>query len=199
MSPTPGEPVGVGRLGRVRRIVSPNRDARPAHARVDLLVIHYISLPPGRFSGRAIEQLFTNTLDCDAHPYFEQLRGVRVSAHFLIRRGGEVVQFVDCGERAWHAGLSAFQGRERCNDFSIGIELEGTGEVPFTQAQYRRLATLTRALCARHPLRWGAGHADIAPGRKTDPGPMFDWPRYLRSVASTGLVRPFPAPGDRAG
>ena len=192
----PLEPAKGGWLERVRRVVSPNRDPRPGNAPVDLLVIHYISLPPGRFSGSAIEQLFTNTLDCEAHPFFAQLRGVRVSSHFLIRRGGQVVQFVDCGERAWHAGVSSFQGRERCNDFSIGVELEGTGEVPFTQAQYRRLATLTRMLCAHHPLRWVAGHADIAPGRKTDPGPLFDWARYLRSVASTGLVRPFPAPDD---
>ncbi|MEN9316098.1 MAG: hypothetical protein RIS35_2491 [Pseudomonadota bacterium] len=162
---------------------------------IELLVIHHISLPPGRFSGPAIGQLFTNTLDCDAHPYFAQLRGVRVSSHFLVRRRGEVIQFVGCGERAWHAGASVFQGRDRCNDFSIGIELEGSGEVAFTRAQYRCLAALTRRLCNLFPLRWVAGHEDIAPGRKTDPGPLFDWDRYLDDIAPTGLVRPFPAPG----
>ncbi|GAA4401630.1 1,6-anhydro-N-acetylmuramyl-L-alanine amidase AmpD [Quisquiliibacterium transsilvanicum] len=180
-----------GWLAGARAARSPHRDARPAGAVVDLLVVHHISLPPGRFSGDAIERLFTGRLDPDAHPYFEQLRGMRVSAHFLIRRRGELLQFVGCDERAWHAGASAFLGRERCNDFSIGVELEGDGRTRFTEAQYRRLAALTALLCARHRLRWVAGHSDIAPGRKVDPGPFFDWPRYLGSVSSTGLQRPF--------
>ena len=172
-----------------RRVPSPNRDARPAGTRVELLVVHHVSLPPGRFSGDAVERLFTNRLDGD--PAFESLHGLRVSAHFLVRRRGELLQFVPCGERAWHAGVSSFLGRERCNDFSIGVELEGTGERAYTDAQYRVLARLTRALAARWPLRHVAGHSDVAPGRKTDPGPSFDWARYLDSLAGTGLSRPF--------
>lgn len=180
-----------GWLAGARRVASPNFDARPAGAVVDLLVVHHISLPPGRFSGDAVERLFTNALDPGAHPFFEGLRGLRVSAHFLVRRRGELLQFVDCDARAWHAGQSSFLGRERCNDFSIGVELEGDGETPFTAAQYRRLARLTMALRDRYPLRWVAGHSDVAPGRKFDPGPRFDWGRYLGSVVSTGLSRPF--------
>ena len=185
-----GPPPDPGWLAGAARIPSPNHDARPASVAVDLLVIHYISLPPDRFGGDAIARLFTNTLDCGAHPYFAQLRGLRVSSHFLIRRRGQLVQFVDCDARAWHAGQSSFMGRERCNDFSIGVELEGSGTVPFTAAQYRRLAALTAKLGRRYPLRWVAGHSDIAPGRKPDPGPLFDWDRYLASVRPTGLVRP---------
>ena len=180
-----------GWLDGARAVPSPHRDARPAGAAIDLLVVHHISLPPGRFSGDSIERLFTGLLDPDAHPYFAQLRGLRVSAHFLIRRRGELLQFVGCDERAWHAGASAFLGRERCNDFSIGVELEGDAFTRFTQAQYRRLAALTALLCERHRLRWVAGHSDIAPGRKDDPGPFFDWTRYLESVRGTGLRRPF--------
>lgn len=180
-----------GWLRGARERPSPHRDARPAGAVVDLLVVHHISLPPGRFSGDAIERLFTGRLDPCAHPYYAQLSGLRVSAHFLVRRRGELLQFVGCDERAWHAGASAFLGRERCNDFSIGVELEGDGSTRFTEAQYRRLAALTALLCARHPLRWVAGHSDIAPGRKVDPGPFFDWTRYLQSVRGTGLQRPF--------
>lgn len=180
-----------GWLDGARRLHSPNHDLRPPDTAVDLLVVHHISLPPGRFSGDAVQRLFTNRLDCDAHPFFAQLRGVRVSAHFLVRRRGDLLQFVDCDARAWHAGVSSFRGRERCNDFSIGIELEGDGSTPFTQAQYRRLAQLTAALCTRYPLRWVAGHSDIAPGRKTDPGPYFDWQQYLGSVQACGLSRPF--------
>lgn len=182
---------GGGWLEGARRVPSPNHDRRPEGTPPELLVVHHISLPPERFSGEAIERLFTNRLDHDTHPYFQQLRGVRVSAHFLIRRRGELLQFVDCDLRAWHAGVSSFQGRERCNDFSIGIELEGSAAAAFTEAQYRRLAALTTALCERHPLRWVAGHSDIAPGRKTDPGPRFDWSRFLLSIADTGLSRPF--------
>lgn len=172
-------------------VPSPNFDARPAGVAIDLLVIHYISLPPGRFSGDAIERFFCNRLDIDADPAFAPLRGVRVSAHFLIRRDGRCLQFVATGARAWHAGQSRFAGRERCNDFSIGIELEGDGEHRFTVAQYRRLARLTRLLARRHPLAFVAGHSDIAPGRKQDPGPFFDWPRFLSDIESTRLARPF--------
>lgn len=184
-----------GWLSGARRVASPNCDTRPAGAVVDLLVVHYISLPPGRFSGDAIERLFTNTLDCDADPFYDQLRGLRVSSHFLVRRRGEIVQFVRSDARAWHAGQSSFLGRERCNDFSIGVELEGSGDVPFTGAQYRRLASLTALLCQRHPLRWVAGHSDVAPGRKSDPGPHFDWPGFLARIGGSGLQRPFDAQG----
>lgn len=164
-----------GWLQRARAVVSPNHDARPAGMAVDGLVIHYISLPPGRFGGQAIEQLFTNQLDPLADPAFGELAGLRVSSHFLVRRGGELVQFVDCDQRAWHAGVSRLLQRERCNDFSIGVELEGDGEHPFTRAQYRRLSALARLLCRRYPLSFVVGHSDIAPGRKVDPGPFFDW------------------------
>jgi AmpD protein len=180
-------------LPACRRIPSPNADTRPAGASVDLLVIHHISLPPGRFSGDAVVRLFTNCLDPRADPFFADLNGLRVSAHFLIRRRGELLQFVPTVDRAWHAGRSRFQGRDHCNDFSIGVELEGDGRHRFTEAQYRVLAQLSIALAARHGLRWVAGHEDIAPGRKTDPGPLFDWNRYLCSVRATGLRRPFGA------
>ncbi len=171
-----------GWFSGVRRTPSPNSDVRPAHTRISLLVIHNISLPPDEFGGPGIDQLFTNTLPHDAHPYYEQLRGVRVSAHFLIRRTGEIVQYVSCHQRAWHAGVSVWQGRERCNDFSIGIELEGSDFIPFTELQYRRLSYLSRRLKNAFPIRGIAGHADIAPQRKTDPGPHFDWQRYLDSL-----------------
>lgn len=162
----------------VRFIPSPNRDARPAGGAIDLLVIHYISLPPGEFGGPGIIEHFSNRLDPSAHPFYASIAGEKVSAHFLVRRNGELIQFVPCAKRAWHAGESSWKGRARCNDFSIGIEMEGTGEVPFTAAQYRRLAALTRALRARYPIRDIAGHSDVAPERKTDPGPYFDWARY---------------------
>jgi AmpD protein len=145
---------------------------------VSLLVIHNISLPPGEFGGTGIAELFTNRLDAAAHPYYATVAGAKVSAHFLIRRDGELLQFVPCGSRAWHAGDSSWKGRTRCNDFSIGVELEGSDDAPFTSAQYRRLAGLTRALKARYPIRDIVGHSDIAPGRKSDPGPHFDWGRY---------------------
>ncbi|GAA4329920.1 1,6-anhydro-N-acetylmuramyl-L-alanine amidase AmpD [Pigmentiphaga soli] len=164
----------------VRRAPSPNVDERPPGTDVTLLVLHNISLPPGRFGGPYIEALFTNTLDCAADPWFERLRGLRVSAHFLIARDGAVVQFAGTDSRAWHAGVSCFEGRERCNDFSIGIELEGCDDQPFTDAQYRALARLAPALRARHPIRALRGHEHIAPGRKTDPGPHFDWRRCGR-------------------
>jgi len=176
-----------GILRGVRYIASPNCDERPAGARIELLVIHNISLPPGEFGGAAIIQLFTNTLDHGAHPYYAGLRGLRVSAHFLIRRRGQIVQFVPCDRRAWHAGESCWQGRERCNDFSVGVELEGADDRPFTESQYRALAALGWALTAAYPIRAAAGHSDIAPRRKTDPGPHFDW---VRARHDLGLRTP---------
>lgn len=171
-----------GILARARQVASPNQDARPRNATVRLLVIHNISLPPGCFRGAAIVKLFTNTLDHEAHESFATLRGLRVSAHFLIRRGGTLLQFVACDRRAWHAGVSSWAGQGRCNDFSIGIELEGTDELPYTAPQYRQLARLTRDLQMRYPISDIVGHSDIAPGRKTDPGPAFDWTAYRASV-----------------
>jgi AmpD protein len=165
------------------RVPSPNFDARSAAAVTDLLIIHNISLPPGQFGGHYIEDLFCNRLDHDADPYFAQLRPLRVSAHFLIRRDGSLVQFVPTVARAWHAGVSRFGARERCNDFSIGIELEGTDVDPFEAAQYATLAVLTVALQARHALADVAGHEHVAPGRKTDPGPCFDWSAYAQQYA----------------
>lgn len=178
----------------VRIVPSPNVDDRPAGTEVSLLVLHNISLPPGEFGGPYIESLFTNTLDCDAHPWFGCLRGLKVSAHFFIDRGGSVIQFVSTERRAWHAGVSFHDGRERCNDFSIGIELEGCDTVPFTDAQYRALAWLTPALRARYPLTAVRGHEHIAPGRKTDPGPAFDWQRYGRETGWDAL----PPPGGQS-
>jgi AmpD protein len=165
------------------RVPSPNFDARPEEAKIDLLVVHNISLPPSQFGGPFIEQLFTNKLDCDAHPYFDQLRNLHVSAHFLIRRDGQLTQFVSANDRAWHAGASVFNGKERCNNFSIGIEMEGTDFEPFTDTQYDTLTALAIGLCARYPLANVAGHEHIAPGRKTDPGPYFDWARFRQSFA----------------
>jgi len=163
-------------------VASPNYDERPPGAVVDLLVVHAISLPPGVFGGCGIMDFFTNTLDPDAHPYYREIASLKVSAHFLVRRCGEVLQFVECDKRAWHAGVSSWLGRERCNDFSIGIELEGCDELPFEDAQYCALAALTKALKTRYPISGVVGHADIAPGRKTDPGPLFDWLRYRRLI-----------------
>ena len=161
-----------------RRVISPNHDARPDEVGIDLLVIHNISLPPGEFGGPGVEQLFTNRLDADVHPYYASIHSLRVSSHFFIRRDGELIQFVSCRQRAWHAGASNWRGRERCNDFSIGVELEGNDDQPFSDAQYACLNRLIQALRATYPdLREAAGHADIAPGRKTDPGPCFDWRR----------------------
>ena len=171
-----------GLLAGARYVASPNCDERPPACPVELLVIHYISLPPGQFGGAAIEAFFTNRLDAGAHPFFATIADLKASAHFLVRRDGEVIQFVPCSKRAWHAGESSWQGRVRCNDFSIGIEVEGDGEVPFTAAQYRRLAALTRVLLARYPIVEIVGHSDIAPLRKVDPGPQFDWARYRAMV-----------------
>ncbi len=166
---------------------SPNFEMRPEDAPIDLLVIHNISLPPGEFGGPYIDQLFQNRLQADDHPYFQDIRQLRVSAHFLIRRGGEVIQYVSVKDRAWHAGRSVWQGRENCNDFSIGIELEGADDQPFTTDQYGRLVTLTRLLMGVYPAITAdriVGHVDIAPGRKSDPGPYFDWDRYKTALAA---------------
>jgi AmpD protein len=175
--------VDGGWVASALRIPSPNRDARPAGVPVTLAVVHGISLPPGKFSGDGIIELFTNRLDATAHPYYATIAALRVSAHFLVRRRGELLQFVSCADRAWHAGKSSWRGRERCNDFSIGIELEGADDARYTAAQYRRLARLLRDLRRHHPIADVVGHSDIAPGRKTDPGPCFDWPRLARLLA----------------
>jgi len=167
----------AGWLASAEKIPSPNHDVRPAGEPARLLVIHAISLPPGEFGGEAVIELFTNRLDPSAHPYFAAIAGRRVSAHFLIRRDGRLIQFVSCLERAWHAGVSCWAGRERCNDFSLGIELEGDDFIAFTEAQYATLDALIATLRQRFPLEAIVGHADIAPGRKTDPGPFFDWSR----------------------
>ena len=170
-----------GWLEGVRCVVSPNCDERPPEAVIDLLVVHGISLPPGEFGGPWIEALFTNTLDAAVHPYFEEIKGMRVSAHAVIRRTGEIVQYVPFQYRAWHAGQSCFDGRERCNDFSIGIEMEGCDDQLYTDAQYIALAATARAIMVVYPDITQSrivGHSDIAPGRKTDPGPTFVWQRF---------------------
>ena len=173
------KPDAAGWFSGVKRRPSPNYDSRPPEARIELLVIHNISLPPGEFGGDAVIRLFANSLDFEAHPYYAQLEGLKVSAHFFIRRNGEIIQFVPCSVRAWHAGISQWRGRERCNDFSVGVELEGTDVDAFTVEQYASLARLTRRLRRVYPIRDIVGHSDIAPQRKTDPGPGFDWSRYL--------------------
>ena len=159
----------------VRYVASPNCDARPVDAHIELIVVHNISLPPGEFGGPGVSDLFLNRVRPDAHPYYAGIAHLRVSAHFLIRRDGELVQFVPCVQRAWHAGVSNWRGRERCNDFSVGIELEGADDIAFEDAQYERLRDVIAALRTRYPIADVTGHADIAPGRKTDPGPAFDW------------------------
>lgn len=164
-----------GVLSGALQIPSPNCDERPEDAAVTLLVVHNISLPPGEFGGEAVVRLFTNTLDLAAHPYYEILRDLKVSAHFLVRRDGGLIQFVPCAKRAWHTGPSNWQGRERCNDFSVGVELEGADDQAYADQQYLRLAKLLAALRWRYPIVDVVGHADVAPGRKTDPGPAFDW------------------------
>ncbi len=175
----------TGLLKGARQVCSPNCDERPEEEQISLLVIHNISLPPAEYGGCWIDALFTNTLDAGAHPYFQTIAGQRVSAHALIRRDGEVVQYVPFQRRAWHAGKSCFQGRECCNDFSIGIELEGCDEQPYEDVQYERLIALTRALIQSYSAITSdriVGHCDIAPGRKTDPGPAFDWEHYLGAL-----------------
>lgn len=165
----------VGWLRGAQQLASPNCDLRPPDASVSLVVIHAISLPPGEFGGDAIERLFTNRLDANAHPYYAEISQLRVSAHFLIRRTGSLTQLVPCRQRAWHAGVSTWQGRQRCNDFSLGIELEGCDTLPFTATQYACLLGLIGTLREHFPIDAVVGHSDIAPGRKTDPGPHFDW------------------------
>jgi N-acetyl-anhydromuramoyl-L-alanine amidase len=165
-----------------RRVRSPNFGPRPPDERVTLAIVHSISLPPGAYGGDAVERFFTNRLDASAHPYFEQIGSLRVSAHFFIRRGGEVVQFVSCDQRAWHAGASHWRGRDNCNDWSIGIELEGLEGERFERAQYRALIRLLGALRVRYPLVEVVGHEHVAPERKADPGAGFEWPRLMRAL-----------------
>lgn len=173
-----------GWLTDVLSLPSPNFDER-ANGAVALLVIHNISLPPDEFGGEGVQQLFTNSLDRNAHPYYQTIPQGRVSSHFYIRRDGQLIQFVSCLQRAWHAGISSWQGRVRCNDFSIGIELEGSDFSAFTDEQYEVLHHLTLALRAAFPIQGIAGHSHVAPGRKTDPGPFFDWLRYLTQLNMT--------------
>jgi AmpD protein len=176
--------IGPDGLARgARHLPSPNSDARPRGTAVSLLVLHSISLPPGRYGGDAVERLFTNRLDPAAHPYFRGIARLRVSAHFLVRRDGALQQFVPVHRRAWHAGLSRWRGRERCNDYSVGVELEGLEGRGFSAAQYACLARLARALAARLPLRACAAHSDVAPGRKRDPGARFRWRSLLRALS----------------
>jgi AmpD protein len=164
-----------GNLPAARKVGSPNFDERPQGISVSMLVVHGISLPPGEFGGSAVEALFSNRLDPLQHPYFREVSKLRVSAHFLVCRDGRLVQFVPCSRRAWHAGQSFWLGRDRCNDFSIGVELEGADDVPYAAVQYSVLATLANSLIRRYPIIDIVGHCDIAPGRKSDPGPAFDW------------------------
>ena len=178
-----------GWLQQAKRLPSPNCGPRPAACEPELLVIHNISLPPGCYGGDCIERLFTNCLDWEEHPYFDEIRGVEVSAHLLVRRSGALQQFVGFRERAWHAGKSCYEGRDNCNDFSIGIELEGVDDEPYTDGQYVALAAVTVLLIEHYPALDAnriVGHSDIAPGRKTDPGPAFDWSRYRNALAAKG-------------
>ena len=171
---------GAGLIRPGAQCPSPNQDDRPAGTRPELIIIHSISLPPGNFGGPQVQEFFTNCLDWDAHPYFTEIRDLKVSAHLLIGRDGDLIQFVPLGRRAWHAGESCFRGRPRCNDFSIGIELEGEDETPYTDEQYRHLIAVIKAICECFPnitARHIAGHCDVSPGRKADPGPAFDWLR----------------------
>ena len=179
--------VAAGLVTPARFVASPNHDERPEGSVPELIIVHGISLPPGEYGGPWIDRLFANALPPDAHPYFAQVAGLKVSSHALIRRDGELVQYVPFHRRAWHAGASSYRGRERCNDFSIGIELEGTDERPYEPVQYRTLVELIVALCGAYPslsVERIAGHSDVAPGRKTDPGPAFDWPRFRAMVRS---------------
>ena len=174
--------IRAGWLDGATRCPSPNCNVRPDPADISLLVIHNISLPPGEYGNGCVSEFFCNALDCDAHPYFDEIRDMEVSAHLLVERDGSVTQFVSLDERAWHAGASEFCGRSNCNDFSIGIELEGCDTEAYTDAQYKSLAAITGEIMRSYPGITRdriAGHADIAPGRKTDPGPAFDWDRYL--------------------
>lgn len=173
----------AGWLTGALHIASPNYDERPEAEAIRLIVIHNIALPPGVFSGDAVIALFTNRLDWDSDPYYTEICGMQVSSHFFIRRDGSLIQFVPCGMRAWHAGASNWCGRERCNDFSLGIELEGSDDLPFTDAQYASLNPLLATLTQAYPIEAIVGHSDIAPGRKTDPGPCFDWERVKSKIS----------------
>ncbi len=184
-------PDAQGWVPAARRVPSPNFDARPDGAPTDVVVIHNISLPPGQFGTCKVQEFFQNRLDVSRHPFFETIRDVRVSAHFLITREGELVQFVACTQRAWHAGQSEYCGRPRCNDFSIGIEIEGADDQPFTLAQYDTAASLVAALRLTYPIAGIAGHSDIAPGRKTDPGPHFDWGRFATLAQLPANLLPY--------
>ncbi|HEY4067474.1 MAG TPA: 1,6-anhydro-N-acetylmuramyl-L-alanine amidase AmpD [Burkholderiaceae bacterium] len=175
---------------RARRCESPNFGPRPAGVAIELALIHSISLPPGEYGGDAIERLFTNRLDWDAHPYYQQIRGAEVSAHFVIRRGGELIQFVSCDDRAWHAGASSWRGRVNCNDYSIGIELEGLEGERFEAAQYAALAALIGALAQRYPIQAVVGHEHVAPGRKIDPGPGFEWQALIEMTPVAAALFP---------
>lgn len=182
----------TGRLESARWCPSPNYGPRPEGASINLLVVHSISLPPGEFGGPYIEEFFTNSLNPELHPYFSTIADMRVSAHALIRRDGSLVQFVSLLARAWHAGRSSFQGVEECNDFSIGIELEGTDDVPYTPEQYRALAELSTVICSAWPDITSdriTGHCDIAPGRKTDPGPVFDWQGFQSTLQAAQTAK----------
>lgn len=172
----------AGWYGFARRLDSPNFGPRPANARLDLIVLHSISLPPGAYGGDEVQRLFTNTLDWNAHPYFKSIEGMTVSSHFYVRRSGELWQFVSCDDRAWHAGASSYRGRENCNDDSVGIELEGLEGGTFEPAQYEAVAGLCAAIAQRYPVEHIAGHEHIAAGRKADPGAGFDWPALQRSL-----------------
>lgn len=179
----------AGMLEGVRQVLSPHCDARPAGVEADLIVMHGISLPPGQFGGMWIDQLFGGNLPREGHPYFAQIAGMRVSAHLLVRRDGEIVQFVPFGMRAWHAGVSQYEGRTACNDFSIGIEMEGADDLPYEAAQYAAAAGAIRALLAAYPQLSAArivGHSDVAPGRKTDPGASFDWEKLQSLIGNVG-------------
>lgn len=181
----------TGTLVEARFVPSPNFDTRPEGVAVDVLVIHAISLPPGEFPGTHIEQLFCNSLDTGCHPFFQEIDGLTVSSHLLIRRNGEIIQFVSFDNRAWHAGVSSLEGRSRVNDFSIGIELEGSDYHPFEEAQYRALIDVIRTLRAAYPAITPdriVGHSDIAPGRKTDPGPYFNWVRVRQALATNPIA-----------
>lgn len=180
-----------------RRRPSPHHGPRPRGTVIELAVVHSISLPPGEYGGPAIEALFRGTLDCEAHPYYSRLQGLRVSAHFVVRRNGEVLQFVSCDRRAWHAGASRWRQREGCNDWSVGIELEGLEGDRFEPAQYAALARLLRALTRRYPVREVVGHEHVAPGRKHDPGPGFDWRTLRSTLRSTPPSRDLWLIGDR--
>jgi AmpD protein len=189
-SPLKIEPA-TGLVAGARQVLSPHFDARPAGVLPELIVVHGISLPPGEFGGPWIDRLFTGSLPPDAHPYFRDVARLRASAHALIRRDGAIVQYVPFGQRAWHAGQSHYRGRPACNDFSIGIELEGTDDTPYTDDQYEQLAALVETLLASYPslsVDHIAGHSEVAPGRKTDPGPSFDWERWRTILRSHGRL-----------